>query len=75
MSEAKTSDNANPNYTKIEKMLAEEMPVIPIYHYAGVFMLNPTLKGWPFATTRVRASANRKGCPYGSSQYRHHRPR
>jgi len=48
MSEAKTSDDANPNYTKIEKMLAEEMPVIPIYHYAGVFMLNPTLKGWPF---------------------------
>ena len=48
MSEAKTSDDANPNYTKIEKMLAEDMPVIPIYHYAGVFMLNSKLKGWPF---------------------------
>ena len=36
------------NYTKVEMQLAKDMPVIPIYHYAGVFMLNSSLKGWPF---------------------------
>ena len=48
MNEAKTLSDASDNYTKVEQILAEEMPVIPLYHYAGVFMLNPALKGWPF---------------------------
>ena len=48
MAEAKTMVDASANYTKIEQILANDMPVIPIYHYAGVFMLNPALKGWPF---------------------------
>ena len=48
MSEAKTLADASSNYTTIERILAAEMPVIPIYHYAGVFMLNPQLKGWPY---------------------------
>ena len=30
---------------RIEQILARDMPVIPIYHYAGVFMLNTQLKG------------------------------
>lgn len=47
MQEAKTLDDANPNYTAVEKILAEEMPVIPIYHYSGVFMLDDAVKGWP----------------------------
>ena len=48
MSEAKTLSDASSNYTTIERILAAEMPVIPIYHYAGVFMLNTQLKGWPY---------------------------
>ena len=48
MNEAKTLSDASTNYTTVERILAAEMPVIPLYHYAGVFMLNPTLKGWPF---------------------------
>ena len=48
MTEAKTMVDASANYTEIEQILANDMPVIPIYHYAGVFMLNPALKGWPF---------------------------
>jgi len=48
MNEAKTLSDASANYTQVEQILAEEMPVIPLYHYAGVFMLNPALKGWPF---------------------------
>ena len=48
MQDAKTSKDANINYTKVEQQLVKDMPVIPIYHYAGVFMLNSSLKGWPF---------------------------
>ncbi len=47
MSAAKTSATPNVNYTRVEKIMADEMPVIPIYHYAGVYMIRETLKGWP----------------------------
>ena len=47
MADAKTADNPQPNYTRVEEILAEDMPIIPIYHYTSVFMLNPQLKGWP----------------------------
>ncbi|VAW17071.1 Oligopeptide ABC transporter, periplasmic oligopeptide-binding protein OppA (TC 3.A.1.5.1), partial [hydrothermal vent metagenome] len=47
MMEARTLDDPNANYTSVEQVLAEEMPVIPIYHYAGVYMMNPNLKAWP----------------------------
>jgi oligopeptide transport system substrate-binding protein len=45
---SKTSDNTQPLYTEIEQIVSEEVPVIPVYHYTGVMMLNPALKGWPF---------------------------
>ena len=48
MEEAKTLNDASTNYTTVERILASEMPIIPIYHYAGVFMLNTQLKGWPY---------------------------
>ena len=48
MTDAKTAGDSTINYTTVERILAAEMPVIPIYHYAGVFMLNKQLKGWPF---------------------------
>lgn len=48
MASAKTMADASGNYTRVEQILAEEMPVIPVYHYAGVFMLNAALKGWPY---------------------------
>ena len=44
---AKTADDPQPNYTRVEEIIAEDMPIIPIYHYTSVFMLNPQLKGWP----------------------------
>ncbi|OIP83967.1 MAG: oligopeptide ABC transporter substrate-binding protein OppA [Rhodobacterales bacterium CG2_30_65_12] len=47
LAEAKTSDNPQPIYTKVEEIIAEDMPIIPIYHYTGVLMMNPSLKGWP----------------------------
>jgi len=47
MIDAKTSSDTGPGYTRIEQILAEEMPVIPVYHYTGVFMFKTSLKGWP----------------------------
>jgi oligopeptide transport system substrate-binding protein len=48
MAEAKTLSDATGNYTRVEEILANEMPLIPLYHYTGVFMLKTSLKGWPY---------------------------
>ncbi len=48
MEESKTMDNPNPNYTRVEEIIAEDFPIIPIYHYTNTFLLKPYLKGWPF---------------------------
>ena len=47
MTSAKESDNPQPLYTEVEQILAEEQPIIPIYHYALSIMLDDDLKGWP----------------------------
>jgi peptide/nickel transport system substrate-binding protein len=48
LKEAKAMDDPQPNYTRVEEILSEEMPVIPIYHYAGVYMMVPEISGsWP----------------------------
>ena len=48
LGEAKSMDDPQANYTRIEEILAAEMPVIPIYHYAGVYMMSPGISGsWP----------------------------
>ena len=48
MLEARTLSDATSNYTRVEEIMANEMPIIPVYHYTGVFMLRNNLKGWPF---------------------------
>lgn len=48
MNESKTLSNPQDNYTKVELILAEDMALIPIYHYTSVFMLKPQIKGWPY---------------------------
>ncbi|WP_368186917.1 peptide ABC transporter substrate-binding protein [Aestuariibius sp. HNIBRBA575] len=48
MQGARTADNPQENYTKVEEIIAAEMPVIPVYHYAGVYMLDDSVVGsWP----------------------------
>ncbi len=47
LADAKTSDNPQPNYKRVEEIIADDMPLIPIYHYAGNYMLNANLKPWP----------------------------
>ncbi|MEO1638481.1 MAG: peptide ABC transporter substrate-binding protein [Pseudomonadota bacterium] len=48
LAEAKTSDNAQANYDMVEMIVAEDTPIIPIYHYASVKMFAENLEGWPF---------------------------
>ncbi len=47
LQEAKTSADPQPLYTEIEQHIAADVPVIPIYHYAGVYMLDSDLGNWP----------------------------
>ncbi|KPN64191.1 oligopeptide transport system substrate-binding protein [Aliiroseovarius crassostreae] len=45
---AKTMDNPQPNYTKVEEIIAADMPLIPIYHYTEDYMLKSSIAGsWP----------------------------
>lgn len=48
MKESKTLANPQPNYTKVEEILASEMGLIPIYHYANAFLLDASIKGFPY---------------------------
>jgi oligopeptide transport system substrate-binding protein len=48
MAEAKTMADPGPNYTKAEQILAADMPILPLYQYTSVFMLNPSIKGYPY---------------------------
>ena len=47
MQAAKTASDPQANYTRVEEILAEEQPVIPVYHYAGVYMMDADVGGWP----------------------------
>lgn len=47
LAEAKTSDDPNAQYQQIEEIIATDVPVMPIYHYAATKMLNDKVKGWP----------------------------
>ncbi|UWP98974.1 peptide ABC transporter substrate-binding protein [Aliiroseovarius crassostreae] len=48
LKDAKTMDDPQANYSKVEEIIAADMPLIPIYHYAGSFMIKPDVIGsWP----------------------------
>jgi oligopeptide transport system substrate-binding protein len=47
MAEAKTSDNPMPLYLQAEAIVDDQLPLIPVYHYASVYMLNDQIKDWP----------------------------
>ncbi len=47
LEQAKTADDTTPLYTQAEEIIAEDAPVIPIYHYAGVYMLDSDVGNWP----------------------------
>ena len=47
MQAAKTADHPQAIYTRVEEIIAGEQPIIPIYHYAGVYMMDADVGGWP----------------------------
>ena len=47
LAEAKTMDNPNSNYQRIEEILAVDMPIIPLFHYTATYMMKSDVKGWP----------------------------
>ncbi|WP_051491835.1 peptide ABC transporter substrate-binding protein [Roseivivax isoporae] len=47
MKESKTAEDPQPLYQEAEEILAAEMPVIPIYHYAQVDMVAEDIRGLP----------------------------
>ena len=48
MEDAQTASDPALFYEHAEKILAAEMPFIPIYHYTAPIMLNSQIKGYPF---------------------------
>ena len=48
MQESRTLTDPGPNYYRVETIIAEDMAIIPIYHYTSVFMLKPDIRGWPY---------------------------
>ena len=48
LQEARTAEDPTPFYHEAEQLLSEEMGILPIYHYTLNFMLDPTIKGWPY---------------------------
>tara|TARA_R110002012_G_scaffold188734_2_gene355814 strand:- start:414 stop:2030 length:1617 start_codon:yes stop_codon:yes gene_type:complete len=47
MKDSKTAEDPQPLYKEAESILAEEMPIIPIYHYANVDMIAEDIEGLP----------------------------
>ena len=47
LEQAKVSKDTSAIYSEIEQILAAELPVIPVYHYAGVYMIDSDLGNWP----------------------------
>ena len=45
--QARTAADPQLLYTEIEQIIADEVPVIPVYHEAGNYMLDTDLGGWP----------------------------
>jgi oligopeptide transport system substrate-binding protein len=46
---ARTTDTAARHalFQKAEALLLEAAPIIPLYHYTHVFLIQPSVKGWP----------------------------
>ncbi|WP_306461382.1 peptide ABC transporter substrate-binding protein [Thioclava sp. JE_KL1] len=53
MKDSKTAADPQEDYTKAEKILAEDMPLAPIYAYSLPMLLNPQIKGYPFDNVQL----------------------
>ena len=48
MRASKTAEDPGGTYAEVERILAEDMAIIPIYHYANTFLLAADIRGWPY---------------------------
>ena len=48
MRASKTADDPSGIYAEVEQILADDMAIVPIYHYANTFLLSADIKGWPY---------------------------
>jgi len=47
MAEAKLSADPLALYQQAEMIIDQQVPLIPVYHYASVYMLNDAIRDWP----------------------------
>ena len=47
MKTSRTMDDPNEAYTQVEQIVADEMAIIPVYHYTQNFLLDDDIRGWP----------------------------
>ncbi|TNC52421.1 peptide ABC transporter substrate-binding protein [Rubellimicrobium rubrum] len=48
MEQSRTAEDPQPIYQQAEEMLARDLPILPIYFYAEDFLLDETIKGYPY---------------------------
>lgn len=48
MAEAKTLADPSGNYTAAAQILADEMPILPLYQYTSTFMMRADMRGYPY---------------------------
>ena len=48
MHASKTAADPSQIYAEVEQIIAEDMAIIPIYHYSNTFLLSADIKGWPY---------------------------
>ena len=48
MRESRTAKDPAAIYAEVEQILAEDMAIVPIYHYANTFLLKSDIRGWPY---------------------------
>ena len=48
MRASKTAEDPAHIYAEVEQILADDMAIMPIYHYANTFLLSADIRGWPY---------------------------
>ena len=48
MRASKTAEDPSAIYVEVERLLADDMAIVPIYHYANTFLLRADIRGWPY---------------------------
>ncbi|WP_084863304.1 peptide ABC transporter substrate-binding protein [Salibaculum halophilum] len=53
LAEAKTAEDPTENYMQVEQAIAEDQPIMPIYHYVVNYMMDPALvPSWPLGNVQ-----------------------